>query len=157
MQTCGKRRGTTGRYSDPVCVLANFSTHFLSSSFLSSVFTSFAACSAKVESIELGNNPAVSARLGRIETGANRCVILFDAAFSRSSSSRLRTSSKLSLLQLSDACSAISGKCFISSIIQGLNIPAAGTHVMIIGSYVLDQGHFDWAEIHPVTSITPTN
>ncbi|MEO9363898.1 MAG: hypothetical protein ABI348_08360 [Nitrososphaera sp.] len=38
-----------------------------------------------------------------------------------------------------------------------LTIPPVGTHVEVVGSYVLDQGHFDWAEIHPVTAITPVN
>lgn len=38
---------------------------------------------------------------------------------------------------------------------QDLKIPPVGTHVKVIGSYVLDRAHFDWAEIHPVTSITP--
>ncbi len=38
---------------------------------------------------------------------------------------------------------------------QNINIPPVGTHVTVTGSYVLDQGHGGWAEIHPVTSITP--
>jgi len=33
---------------------------------------------------------------------------------------------------------------------QNLRIPAIGTHVNITGSYVLDNDHFGWAEIHPV-------
>lgn len=36
---------------------------------------------------------------------------------------------------------------------QNINIPPVGTHVTVTGSYVLDQGHGGWAEIHPVTSI----
>jgi hypothetical protein len=38
---------------------------------------------------------------------------------------------------------------------QDLSIPAIGTHVRVTGSYVLDRLHFNWAEIHPVTAITP--
>ncbi len=34
-----------------------------------------------------------------------------------------------------------------------VNILPVGTHVKVIGSYVLDMQHDDWAEIHPVTSI----
>lgn len=34
-----------------------------------------------------------------------------------------------------------------------LDIPPVGTHVRITGSYVLDNQHGGWAEIHPVTSI----
>ncbi|AIF84115.1 hypothetical protein NTE_02058 [Candidatus Nitrososphaera evergladensis SR1] len=40
---------------------------------------------------------------------------------------------------------------------QDLAIPPVSTHVEVVGSYVLDQGHFNWAEIHPVTSVTATN
>ena len=36
---------------------------------------------------------------------------------------------------------------------QNINIPPDGTHVSISGSYVLDEEHHRWAEIHPVTSI----
>ena len=36
---------------------------------------------------------------------------------------------------------------------QNINIPPVGTHVSVTGSYVLDQDHGGWAEIHPVTSI----
>jgi hypothetical protein len=36
---------------------------------------------------------------------------------------------------------------------QNINIPPVGTHVTITGSYVLDEEHQRWAEIHPVTSI----
>jgi hypothetical protein len=36
---------------------------------------------------------------------------------------------------------------------QNISIPPVGTHVEIIGSYVLDREHGGWAEIHPVTSI----
>jgi hypothetical protein len=36
---------------------------------------------------------------------------------------------------------------------QNINIPPVGTHVTVTGSYVLDQDHGYWAEIHPVTSI----
>jgi hypothetical protein len=38
---------------------------------------------------------------------------------------------------------------------QNINIPTIGSHVKITGSYVLDKEHGSWAEIHPVTSITP--
>lgn len=34
-----------------------------------------------------------------------------------------------------------------------VDIPPEGTHVSVIGSYVLDNDHGGWAEIHPVTSI----
>jgi hypothetical protein len=37
---------------------------------------------------------------------------------------------------------------------QNINIPQIGSHVNITGSYVLDKEHGNWAEIHPVTSIT---
>lgn len=37
---------------------------------------------------------------------------------------------------------------------QDLNIPQIGTHVEVTGSYVLDNEHGGWAEIHPVTSIS---
>ena len=37
---------------------------------------------------------------------------------------------------------------------QNINIPPIGSHVNITGSYVLDKEHGNWAEIHPVTSIT---
>jgi hypothetical protein len=36
---------------------------------------------------------------------------------------------------------------------QDINIPQVGTHVTVTGSYVLDQGHGGWAEIHPLSSI----
>ena len=36
---------------------------------------------------------------------------------------------------------------------QNINIPPVGTHVAVTGTYVLDQDHGGWAEIHPVTSI----
>jgi len=36
---------------------------------------------------------------------------------------------------------------------QNINIPPDGTHVTLTGSYVLDEDHHRWAEIHPVTSI----
>jgi hypothetical protein len=39
---------------------------------------------------------------------------------------------------------------------QNINIPPIGTHVTITGSYVLDEEHQRWAEIHPVTSIVPS-
>lgn len=42
---------------------------------------------------------------------------------------------------------------FCENFHQNINIPAAGTHVSITGSYVLDEEHNKWAEIHPVTSI----
>jgi hypothetical protein len=35
-----------------------------------------------------------------------------------------------------------------------IQVPPVGTHVMVVGSYVLDTDHYNWAEIHPVTSIT---
>jgi hypothetical protein len=38
---------------------------------------------------------------------------------------------------------------------QHITIPPVGTHVKVLGSYVLDKQHNGWAEIHPVTSITP--
>lgn len=38
---------------------------------------------------------------------------------------------------------------------QNIEVPPVGTHVEITGSYVLDKEHGSWAEIHPVTSITP--
>ena len=37
---------------------------------------------------------------------------------------------------------------------QNIAVPPVGTHVQITGSYVLDNEHGGWAEIHPVTSIT---
>ena len=37
---------------------------------------------------------------------------------------------------------------------QNIDVPPVGTHVEITGSYVLDNEHGGWAEIHPVTSIT---
>jgi hypothetical protein len=37
---------------------------------------------------------------------------------------------------------------------QNISIPPIGSHVNIIGSYVLDKEHGSWAELHPVTSIT---
>ena len=37
---------------------------------------------------------------------------------------------------------------------QNIEVPPVGTHVEITGSYVLDKEHGEWAEIHPVTSIT---
>jgi hypothetical protein len=37
---------------------------------------------------------------------------------------------------------------------QNIDIPPVGSHVEITGSYVLDNEHGGWAEIHPVTSIT---
>jgi hypothetical protein len=39
---------------------------------------------------------------------------------------------------------------------QNINIPPVGTHVTTTGSYVLDEEHQRWAEIHPVTSIVPS-
>ena len=35
-----------------------------------------------------------------------------------------------------------------------ISIPAVGTHVQIVGSYVRDTNHAQWMEIHPVSSIT---
>jgi hypothetical protein len=37
---------------------------------------------------------------------------------------------------------------------QNIVIPSIGSHVNITGSYILDKEHGNWAEIHPVTSIT---
>ena len=37
---------------------------------------------------------------------------------------------------------------------QNIEVPPVGTHVELTGSYVLDKEHGNWAEIHPVTSIT---
>jgi hypothetical protein len=37
---------------------------------------------------------------------------------------------------------------------QNISIPSIGSHIKITGSYVLDKEHGNWAEIHPVTSIT---
>lgn len=37
---------------------------------------------------------------------------------------------------------------------SALTIPAIGTHVRIVGTYVQDTNHSKWMEIHPVTSIT---
>jgi len=34
---------------------------------------------------------------------------------------------------------------------QNIDIPSVGSHVQVIGSYVLDKEHGEWAEIHPVT------
>jgi hypothetical protein len=39
---------------------------------------------------------------------------------------------------------------------QNIVIPPTGTHVQVTGSYVLDNQHGGWAEIHPVTSISNT-
>jgi hypothetical protein len=36
---------------------------------------------------------------------------------------------------------------------QNISIPPIGTHVQVTGSYVLDNQHDGWAEIHPITSI----
>ncbi len=36
---------------------------------------------------------------------------------------------------------------------QNIEVPPVGTHVEITGSYVLDNEHGGWAEMHPVTSI----
>jgi hypothetical protein len=36
---------------------------------------------------------------------------------------------------------------------QNISIPPIGAHVTVMGSYVLDQDHGGWAEIHPVSSI----
>jgi hypothetical protein len=38
---------------------------------------------------------------------------------------------------------------------QNITIPSQGTHVTIIGDYVLDTEH-GWMEVHPVTSIQPS-
>jgi len=39
---------------------------------------------------------------------------------------------------------------------QNIKLPTVGTHLTVTGSYVLDQGHCGWAEIHSVTSIIKT-
>jgi len=36
-----------------------------------------------------------------------------------------------------------------------IEIPSVGTNVTITGTYVFDSQHYDWAEIHPATSINP--
>src|SRR5206468_12943321 len=36
-----------------------------------------------------------------------------------------------------------------------LTVPPDGTHVTVVGRYVLDNDH-GWLEIHPVTSLSPT-
>jgi hypothetical protein len=36
---------------------------------------------------------------------------------------------------------------------ENIIIPSVGSHVQVTGSYVLDNEHGGWAEIHPVTSI----
>lgn len=36
---------------------------------------------------------------------------------------------------------------------ENITIPSVGSHVQVTGSYVLDNEHGGWAEIHPVTSI----
>jgi hypothetical protein len=46
---------------------------------------------------------------------------------------------------------------FCKNFHQNINIPPVGTHVTITGSYVLDEEHQRWAEIHPVTSIVPSS
>ncbi|MER5175526.1 MAG: hypothetical protein ABJB76_03460 [Candidatus Nitrosocosmicus sp.] len=40
---------------------------------------------------------------------------------------------------------------------HNIDIPADGTHVIITGSYVLENRHGGWAEIHPVTSIVASS
>jgi peptidoglycan/xylan/chitin deacetylase (PgdA/CDA1 family) len=45
---------------------------------------------------------------------------------------------------------------FCKNFHQNINIPPDGTHVTLTGSYVLDEEHHRWAEIHPVTSIVPS-
>jgi hypothetical protein len=35
-----------------------------------------------------------------------------------------------------------------------VKLPAVGSHVRIVGTYVQDSFHAQWMEIHPVTSIT---
>ena len=37
---------------------------------------------------------------------------------------------------------------------DNISIPAVGSHVRIVGTYVQDTFHAQWMEIHPVTSIT---
>lgn len=36
---------------------------------------------------------------------------------------------------------------------QTLYIPSVGQHISVMGSYVLDHDHSDWAEIHPITTL----
>jgi hypothetical protein len=45
---------------------------------------------------------------------------------------------------------------FCKNFHQNINIPPVDTYVTITGSYVLDEEHQRWAEIHPVTSIVPS-
>src|SRR5437763_14655868 len=40
---------------------------------------------------------------------------------------------------------------------QDISVPQVGTHVKVTGSYVLDNEHGGWAEIHPVTSISDSS
>jgi hypothetical protein len=46
---------------------------------------------------------------------------------------------------------------FCNNYRQNIIIPSDGTHVTITGSYVLDEEHEGWAEIHPVSSIVPSS
>lgn len=46
---------------------------------------------------------------------------------------------------------------FCNTFHQNIVIPPDGTHVTITGSYVLDEEHGGWAEIHPVSSIVPSS
>jgi len=34
-----------------------------------------------------------------------------------------------------------------------ITVPSAGQHITITGPYVLDTGHYNWAEIHPVYTL----
>jgi len=43
------------------------------------------------------------------------------------------------------ACARFSGTHFV--------VPPIGTHVKVIGSYVLDKEHQNWAEIHPLSNM----
>ena len=44
-------------------------------------------------------------------------------------------------------------KAACASFTSKVKIPAIGSHVRIVGSYVRDTNHSQWMEIHPVTSI----
>lgn len=52
--------------------------------------------------------------------------------------------------------SSVDAQLACSDFHQNINIPSIGTHVTITGDYVLDNDH-GWMEIHPVTSIQPSD
>jgi hypothetical protein len=37
---------------------------------------------------------------------------------------------------------------------SNITVPSVGDHITVTGPYVLDTDHYDWAEIHPVYSLT---